>query len=67
MPGMSSLVLFYLSDRPQSQRAFAAMEDIVNYMMAEDGNNNSLSSYVCWVFLILQTYSPSVLSPPSLS
>lgn len=66
MPGMSSLVLFYLSDRPQRQRTFTTMEDIVNYMMAEDGNNNSLF-YVCWMFLILHCYSPSVLSPPLFS
>lgn len=51
MPGMSSLVSFYLSDRPQSQRTFAAMED--KCIMAEDGSNTSLASYLCWVFLIL--------------
>lgn len=53
MPGMNSLVSFYLSDRPQCQRTFAAVEDIANYMIAEDGSNSALASYVCWVFLIL--------------
>lgn len=51
---MSGLVSFYLSGRPQCQRTFAAMEDTANYMIAEDGSNSSLASYVCWVFLILQ-------------
>lgn len=58
MPGMNSLVLVYLSNRPQSQRPFATMEDIVNYMIAEDGSDTSPASYVCWVFLILKSIVP---------
>lgn len=39
---VASLALFYL--RPWSQGVFAAMEDIVNSMMAEEGNNTFRSS-----------------------